>query len=131
MIRGIAMIVASIAVCGCQRGGDPVLAGGKSIEGRLQALRDPNPKIRREAAEKLGNVGPSDAQVVPALRTALADKDARVRSAAILALVKCGDAAAPTLSVLTDLQTKDPDRQVREYAKEAVSVLQRDGKTGS
>jgi len=131
MIRRIAILVASIAVSGCHRGTESALAGGKSVAARLQALNDSNPKIRREAAEKLGNVGPSDAQVVPALRTALADKDARVRSAAILALVKCGDTAPPTLSVLSDLQSKDPDRQVREYAKEAVSALQRGGKSGS
>jgi HEAT repeat protein len=131
MTRWIAAMAIAVALCGCRRGDERVLVGGKSIEARLQALRDPNPKIRKEAVEKLGNVGASDAQIVPALRAALQDKDARVRSAAILALVKCGDAAAPTLSALTDLQTKDPDRQVREYAKEAVTALQRGGKTGS
>ena len=115
-------------IAGCSRQPEHVLAGGKSVEERLAALKNNDPKVRKEAVEKLGNVGPGDAHVVPALQEALADKDARVRTASILALVKCGAAAAPAVPALTELQTKDADRKVRDYAKEALIAIQRNAK---
>ena len=125
-MRRVFMTVLPLLLAGCGGRPDLALSGGKPVEARLRALQDANPKTRREAVAKLGNVGATDPHVVPALQGALNDKDARVRGAAILALVKCGaGAATPALPALAELQVNDSDRKVRDYAKEALAAFQR------
>jgi HEAT repeat protein len=58
------------------------------IEDLITSLRDPNPNIRAEAAYDLGNLGPQATLALSALRLAQDDPDARVRSAATLAIMK-------------------------------------------
>ena len=67
-------------ISGCGTSQAP-LAGGRPISHWVQALNDPNPKVRKEAAFKLGNVGASDASVIPALIAALKDSDSQGRRA--------------------------------------------------
>ena len=105
----------------------PTLAGGKPVSHWLRALHDPDPKERREAADKLGNVGPADPAACPALVEALRDPDARVRGAAILGLVRCGAAAKTAVPALRDLQEHDPDPGVRGYAGRALEKIQAGG----
>src|SRR5260370_41151052 len=117
IITGFALLA-----CGCARTA-PTLAGGKPVEHWVQELKNPNPKARRHAAEKLGNVGPSEPAVLPALRSALDDRDPQGRAGAIVALMKCGPAAKDAAPTLAEMQRKDRNAQVREYASKALEKL--------
>ncbi|MFL5331486.1 MAG: HEAT repeat domain-containing protein [Gemmataceae bacterium] len=94
----------------------------KPVAHWLQAVHDPNPKIRKMAVDVLGNVSTLDPAAIPALTEALADKDARVREAAVLALAKIGTPAASALPQIEEL-SKDADAKVREAAALAVPRL--------
>ncbi len=54
---------------------------------------------------------------------ALSDGDAAVRREAILALLKFGPTAATAIPALADMQQRDRDAQVRQYAAKAVAKL--------
>jgi len=92
------------------------------------ALQDTDPNIRKKAVFKLGNVGPTNGAVVPALLGALNDTEPRVRREAILALMKCGPAAKEAIPVLRELR-QDPDEQVRTYVGKGLRKLEQE--TGS
>jgi len=93
----------------------------------IETLRQPDAKMRKEAAFKLGNLGLTDpATVVPALTAALKDVEAGVRCEAILALVKCGPRAKEAIPELTEAQLKDRDAKVRDYAAKALKRLKED-----
>jgi HEAT repeat protein len=117
MKRALAVILL-IAFSGCDRP-QPPMAGSKWAE----ALHDPDAKVRKRAAFTLGNIGPSDAAVLPALIGALKDADAGVRCEAILALVKYGAGAREAVPALTEVQEKDRDARVRAYAAKALDKL--------
>jgi HEAT repeat protein len=102
----------------------PMLAGGKPVGAWVQALQDPDARVRKQAAFKLGNVGPADPAALPALIGALKDPHAAVRREAILAVLKCGPAARDAGPVLLELQRNDRDAQVRGYAAQALDKLQ-------
>src|SRR5713101_4928736 len=83
----------------------------------VEALGAADAKLRKEAAFKLGNLGPTDSAVVlPALIGALKDADAQVRCEAILALLKCGPEAREAVAALTEVRGHDADAKVRDYA---------------
>jgi HEAT repeat protein len=103
------------------------LAGGKPVSHWLHALHNPDPMERKEAADKLGNVGPADPAACPALADALRDPDAGVRGAAILGLVRCGSAAKAAAPALEDLKEHDPDPGVRRYAGGALEKIHAGG----
>lgn len=124
-MRPFALLLACVLSTGCREAA-PTMAGGKPVSHWVQALKDPNAKIRKRAAFKLGNVGPADPTVLPALLEALRDNDASVRSQAILAIVKFGPQAKAAIPVLAELQQRDRDAQVRTYAAKALEKL-RDG----
>jgi HEAT repeat protein len=117
-----ATVLAVLFVAGCHRD-RPMLAGGKPVSHWTEALRDRDPKVRKEAAFKLGNVGSADPAALPALTAALKDPDAGVRREVILALVKCGPAAREAVPALTEMKQHDRDAQVRAYAAKAVEKL--------
>jgi len=102
----------------------PTLSGGKPIEHWLQALKNPDARVRKEAASKLGNAGPANSAVLPALIAALRDSDAKVRCEVILALVKFGFDANEAVPILTELQKSDNDARVRSYSAEALEKIQ-------
>jgi HEAT repeat protein len=108
---------------GCGKA-QPTLAGGKPVSYWVKVLRGPDAKLRKKAAFKLGNVGPTDATVLPALVRALKDADAGVRCEAILAVLKCGDEAKEAVPALTEVQRQDRDAKVRAYAAKALEKLQ-------
>src|SRR5262249_40301654 len=83
--------------CGSQ---SPTTVHGKSFEYWLEALHDPDSRIRQKAVESLGNVGADNPATVPALIKALDDREARVRSAAVLALLKIGPDAQEAIPAL-------------------------------
>lgn len=78
------------------------------------ALKDPNPDLRRAAAQSLGKIARADS--APALMEALRDPDAGVRRQAAWAMGMIGaDALGPDRSPLTALLF-DADAGVREAA---------------
>ncbi len=116
------MAVLAALLSGCGKG-QPVLTGGKPVSYWVQALQDPDANLRKKAAFKLGNVGPIDATVGPALLGALKDADAAVRCEVILALLKLGPGARGAIPALTALWQQDPDARVRSYAGRALEKL--------
>jgi HEAT repeat protein len=99
-------------------------AGGQSLSYWLEALHDKDPAKRHKAATKLGNIGPGEPAVIPALVAAVKDPDATVRSEAVLSLLKFGPQAKDAVPVLTEA-LKDPDAKVRQYAEKALAAVQR------
>jgi HEAT repeat protein len=125
MRRVFPAAVLAILVSGCGPA-PPSLAGGKPVSYWVQALQSPDAKLRKTAVFKLGNVGPTDPVVFPALLGALKDRDAGVRREAILALMKFGPGAREAVPALAELQQHDRDGQVRAYAAKALRRLSRD-----
>jgi HEAT repeat protein len=109
-----------ISLSGCGRA-QPRMAADKWVE----TLHSPDHKERRKAAFTLGNIGPSDAAVLPALIEALKDGDPCVRCEAILALLKCGSAAKESIPELAELKSRDKDAKVRSYAVRALEKLEK------
>lgn len=93
---------------------------GRPVEEWLEAIGDPDAKVRRRAAEVLGNVGPADPRSVPALAKAVADRDWRVRDAAVLGLSKMGPMAAEAGGAL-EQATRDSNSTVRTHALSALA----------
>ncbi|HKI38680.1 MAG TPA: HEAT repeat domain-containing protein [Gemmataceae bacterium] len=120
VLIGVGVLLA-LFVVGCGRA-QPTMAGGKWAA----VLRDPDITLRKKAAFTLGNIGPTDPAVLPALIGALRDPDAGVRREVILALVKCGPAAREAVPTLDELRQQDRDPQVRAYAGRALEKLQAD-----
>ncbi len=60
----------------------------------IEALKDDDTYVRRDAAKALGRFGPGAAEAVPALLPLLADKEPSVRKAAGQSLEKIGPTAA-------------------------------------
>jgi HEAT repeat protein len=117
-MRRILLVILLIGLSGCGRA-QPTMAGGKWAE----ALRAPDAKVRKRAAFTLGNIGPSDPAVLPALVWALRDADAGVRCEAILALLKYGPGAGEAVPELTEAREKDREAKVRAYAAKALEKL--------
>jgi HEAT repeat protein len=121
-LLGLALAaLAAAAVLGCGEARWPDL--GKQVERWIQGLHDPDARVRKRAVFKLGNVGPRDAAVFPAVVGALKDRDAGVRCEAILAVVKFGKEGREALPALDRARRHDPSAEVRSYAARAVEKL--------
>jgi HEAT repeat protein len=107
-----------IVVIGCSGPPAPLTVHDKPVAYWLQALHDPDAKVRRRAIEALSNVGAADPAVVPSLIGALDDREAAVRGAAVLALLKIGPEAGEAIPALRKAE-KDRDAKVRSYALKA------------
>jgi HEAT repeat protein len=105
--------------CGSQ---PPATVHGKSFEYWLEALHDPDVRIRIKAVESLGNVGIENPATVPALIKTLEDREARVRGAAVLALLKIGPDAPEAIPALQKM-LNDKDAKVRQYANKALEKI--------
>ena len=121
------LLVAFVAVglSGCGRT-PPTVAGGKPVSDWVNTLQSPDVKLRKKAASKLGNVGPTDPVAFPALMRALRDTDAGVRCEVILALTKFGSGAKEAIPDLTVIHRQDPNAQVRTYAARALEQIRGD-----
>jgi HEAT repeat protein len=125
-MRSLVITVVAISFCGCGSNVTPPDTGAR-VRHWIETLRKPEAKLRKEAAFKLGNLGNTDpGLVVPALTAALKDADPAVRCEAILALLKCRDAARNTVPELSEIQRNDDDAKVREYAGKALAKIARD-----
>jgi HEAT repeat protein len=120
LLTGLAALPA-VLLLGCGGARPPDL--GEPVRRWAQALDDPDARVRKSAVLKLGNVGPGDPAVLPALLKALRDRDAGVRRGAVLALVKCGPAAGEAVPALTEVRQRDADPRVRATAARALEKL--------
>ena len=120
-MKRVLLVVMMLCLSGCSTE-QPTMAGAKWA----QALRDPDTRVRRKAAFTLGNIGPSDPAVLPALVGGLRDADAGVRCEVILSLLKYGPGAKQVIPELSVVQQKDRDAKVRAYATKALDKLQSD-----
>jgi HEAT repeat protein len=111
-----------IALTGCASQSGPTMAHGKPIEHWVQSLQAPDAKLRKRAADVMGNVGAADPAVVPALAGALKDRDRSVREAAALALLKIGPSARDAAPALEAAQ-HDPEPNVRTFAARALDRI--------
>jgi HEAT repeat protein len=117
------MVVLAATVAGCGKPPAPTLAGGKPVAHWVEAARGPDPRARKEAVFKLGNVGPADPTAFPAVTGALRDANPIVRREAILALLKFGPQAREAVPTLEELVHRDPDDRVRTSAAKALARL--------
>jgi HEAT repeat protein len=122
-MRILVLLAAVSLLSGCSKA-SPTLSGGKPIEHWIKALNDPDGATRRTAVQKLGNVGPADPAVFPALLGALDDGDADVRCDVILALLKFGPKAKDASVALAEIRQRDPDAKVRAYAVKALAKIE-------
>jgi HEAT repeat protein len=116
------LLVLALVLCSGCGNAQPTMAGSKWAE----ALHNPDAKVRKKAAFNLGNIGPSDPAVLPALVGALQDANAGVRCEAILALVKYGSDGREALPALREARERDRDAKVRAYAARALEKLTAD-----
>jgi HEAT repeat protein len=122
-MRPILAFLLVIMLTGCRS--RPVVDSAPRVRHWIETLRRDDARLRKVAAFKLGNLGLTDAGiVVPALMAALEDVDASVRREAILALLKCGPAAREAAGKLTEVERKDSDATVREYADRALKKFE-------
>jgi HEAT repeat protein len=119
-MKRILLVVTLVLLCGCARQ-QPKMAGAKWAA----ALHDRDAKVRKKAAFTLGNIGPSDPSVLPALIEALRDADTDVRFEAILALVKYGSGAREAVPALDELQRHDRDAKIRDAAAKALAKIEK------
>jgi len=82
--------------------------GPVAIPALKTALKDENPKVRRQAARALGQMGPAAEPAVPELTAAVEDESPEVRDAAVQALGKIGPAAAPAIPELIQALGDEP-----------------------
>ncbi len=115
----VALLLLSAAGCGGEPRG-PILAGGREVKSWVADIRDPQPKVRRLAVLKLGNVGDTDPSAVEALTEALKDKDALVRRDAILAVAKLTKPSDAIVQELKAMSNGDRDATVRDHAGKAL-----------
>lgn len=119
----LSMMLAFFSI-GCSRTDGPKekYFSGETVEHWLDAIKSPEPKTRKKAADVLGNVGSVDPRAIPALIEALKDRDAKVRDAAVLGLSKIGTPAIAAESAL-EIATKDNDATVRTHATAALERI--------
>ena len=117
----VLLVIAIFFLIGCGSQSSTTVHG-KSFEYWLEALHDPDLRIRIKAVESLGNVGVENPATVPALIKTLDDREARVRGAAVLALLKIGPDAQEAIPALQRaLNDKDP--KVRAHANKALERI--------
>jgi HEAT repeat protein len=116
-----------LSAAGCSSPDDtPVLAGGHEVESWVEALKDSNPQVRRQAVLKLGNVGDDDPAAEEALTGALRDTDALVRRDAVYAVVKLAKPGEAIIAELESMSRNDADPAVRDVAARALARIARD-----
>ena len=91
----------------------------------MEALKDSDWKVRKNAAESLGFFAAARRKAVPGLLALLKDDQVKVRQSALLSLGRLGK-GNPKVEAALEEFTKDPDTSVREDAVIALAAL---GKT--
>ena len=123
-MRKLFALLAALAIVGCSKSPTMTTVHGKSLHHWLSALTDKDPKVRKKAADVLGNVGVADPAVLHALTEALKDRDPQVRAQAVQSLLKIGPAAEQAVPALTQA-CSDRDALVRAHAAKALERIQK------
>ncbi len=128
MVRRPALILAGFLIfaaasCGREERA-PMLAGGHEVRSWVEDLKHRDPKKRRVAVLKLGNVGDADPSASEGIALALTDTDAQVRRDAVFAVVKLKNPGEPILSRLRKMGESDKDTRARDLAKKAITQLE-------
>lgn len=97
------------------------MAPGTNVDELVTALHDKSSKVRRSAAETLGEL--EDARVVEPLTRALTDSDADVRLRIALALGMIGDASAT--ASLNHALKDEQDEAVRGAIEIALDMIKK------
>lgn len=97
------------------------MAARANVDELMTALNDKSPKVRRSAAETLGEL--EDARAVQPLTQALKDGDADVRQSVALAIGMIGDASAT--ASLTYALKDEQDEAVRGAIEIALDMIKR------
>ncbi|MBU50052.1 MAG: hypothetical protein CL920_15295 [Deltaproteobacteria bacterium] len=97
--------------------GDP-----QAIPPLIEALQDPNDRVRGEVARSLGDLQPSTKSVIEVLNSSLRDRSAWVRQCAAYALGQLGEQALPALASLRKA-IRDPKIRVSTMAAEALGQI--------
>jgi len=118
----IALLSMSFLSIGCGAS-SPTMAHGQPLDYWVKSLQSPDAKLRKKAVQVLGNIGPADSTVVPALSAALKDPDTAVRSEAVLSLTKMGPKAKDALTTLSEI-SHDRDAKVRAQVEKAMHAIQ-------
>jgi HEAT repeat protein len=119
-MRCLLLVVLALVLSGCGRT-PPTAVHGKPLMHWVESLQDRDARVRRKAVQVLGNAGPVDPAVLPALTGAVTDGDPSVRCAVLQALLKFGpDAREAVPAVETCRNDRDP--RVRALA---VKTLER------
>ena len=111
---------AAIPGCGSDSRG-PLQAGGREVKAWVAEIHDRNPKVRRQAVLKLGNVGDADPSAAEALAEALHDTDPLVRSDAVLAVAKLKAPDAAIKDQLDTMSRSDKNARARDLAEKALA----------
>jgi HEAT repeat protein len=93
----------------------------------VEWLSDKDERVRRSAAQGLGEMGPAAAAAIPALAALLKDKDGSIRSVAMGCLGKIGPKAKTAVPTFVDL-LKDEDAAVRGMATGVLKDMGPDAK---
>ena len=121
-VAAVLLALAGCGMAGCGGRPEPTMAHGKPVAHWVQSLQDPDARVRKRAADVMGNIGAVDPTIVPALAAAVKDRDRSVREAAVLALLKMGAAAKEATPAL-DEASKDSDARIRSYAAKALQKI--------
>ncbi|MEN6603066.1 MAG: HEAT repeat domain-containing protein, partial [Bryobacteraceae bacterium] len=108
----LACVAAVVRATGDAARGLPLLA---------RSLSDPDPAVRKQAVEKIGELGEQAHPALPQLHACLSDPVPDVRAAAALALARVRAPADWALGSLTSLLLNDPAPEVRLNAAIALS----------
>lgn len=90
--------------------------GASSVPALIDALSDPSPEVRVEAARSLARMGDTGKAAVPVLIERLRDPDENVRQASARALGQMGPAAAEAVPALIAI-LKSPDSEATARRK--------------
>ncbi len=95
----------------------------RAMNGLKQALKDPDPKVRWQAALMFFHADPSDPVAVPQLIEALGSPSAFLRSDAVLALSRVGGQSDTRVMAAIEKAMEDSSEHVRVEASEALTRL--------
>lgn len=122
-MKQVFFLTLAILIVGCGRSSTEVICSGQPTRYWVEALKNPDARLRLKAVKALGNIGPADAPAIPALIEALKDEDPRIRAEAAVALHKNASEAQEASYALNEA-LYDQNEHVRVCAAKALEKIQ-------